>query len=1155
MRIAHVFKYAAILTLLALFASSAVLFAGNTGKLRGKLINSKTKEPLPFGVVQIDGTTMGAQADANGEYIIINVPPGTYNVTAKLQGYQSVKTENVEILVDRTTTVNFSLQESVVEMETQIVEAPRDLLKVDQSNNVRQITAENIKNMPVTNVQELMKTQVGVVERFGEIHIRGGRANEVTYVVDGVPIKDPLGGAGSVDQAMNISGNVIEDLQIIKGGFDAEYGNAASGIVNITTKSGTDYTTGNLEYLTDDLGTDILNKNSFNYDRLEYNMSGPDPVVGNKILPRLGINWFSDKVFYQLQGAADKTDDYVSYKDYFTSASATPFRSRSILGLFDVADRMKNEYEAQFRMRLQASANIRLNFQYRGSWTDATAFDWNFIYTPATAYVNHDRSSVYKAQLTHQIDKSTYYEVTLSRFLRSYLSEPGDPNTPGGGLTPDQFTFFENYERYNDLNHNGHFDAPEPFVNANGDTSWLNGGPFYTFGDAFIPGAYNDGSGNLVYVPGVVDEWNTATGQWPLNAYEDFPEFRGVNVKFQGQGNSSGTDQNSVDTILTDWNGNGVVDFYESEQFADLNGDGHWNSGDYLIHDTNGNGVYDPSLGVDYNVDQPEPYVDGDVSLGEPFTDVNGNGVYDKGIDIFILSADPARNQDLNHSSKYEGPDAPWQPGTPFIDLNGNGIYDAPNGVYDYGEPFTDLNKNGKWDPADGFWDRGHDQYAVYHDRSTVDWRADFKVTKQFSKEHNVKTGMSLDLYDIKYAELEYPQFRYDGAPDGGPWPDRGVFRFFYHHRPTQGAIFVQDQMTYGAMIANLGLRYDFFIQSADLKTSQTLQTVTGSVVGSQNRFSPRIGFSYPISDVAKVFFNYGHFNQLPELSVMYQPDTQASNAARIVGNPNLNFSKTIEYEFGVRYKLSDAYVLSASGFYKDIFGIINTQREGSGPTAANVYQNSDYARARGLEFELDKDYGNYIRGQFTYSYSFAYGKSSSANSNYFDDFYNRAIPIQEFPLSWDVRHQITLNLDFTVPQGNNPKLFGFTLPDNWGANVIWQFGSGYPYTPASDYPGLVLEPGEVPQSNSLRYPSTSNVDINAWKRIPFLGLDYQLRLWINNLFNTKNVDYIYGLTGRYDTNTKSPGTNWVFAGTDNQRNPTDLGPGRNIRLGISLEF
>jgi len=86
-----------------------------------------------------------------------------------------------------------------------------------------------------------------------------------------------------------------------------------------------------------------------------------------------------------------------------------------------------------------------------------------------------------------------------------------------------------------------------------------------------------------------------------------------------------------------------------------------------------------------------EPFVDGDINVGEPFLDMNNNGIYDEGIDSFDVT------MDLNENGKYDGPKDPWTPGIPYDDRNGNGEYDPPNGKWDEGEYFVDLDGNGIW--------------------------------------------------------------------------------------------------------------------------------------------------------------------------------------------------------------------------------------------------------------------------------------------------------------------------------------------------------------------------------------------------------------------------------------------------------------------------
>ncbi len=164
----------AALWLLAVVASQVL--SGETGKIRGKVTNLKTKAPIPFVVVQIDSTTMGAQADANGDYLIINVPPGKYRICARFVGYATTCVSELTVTANATTTQDFSLEESVIGSQAQIVTAERDLLKQTATANLRQITPEEIKNMPVKTVQDELKVQTGVVEGRNEAHMRGGRA-------------------------------------------------------------------------------------------------------------------------------------------------------------------------------------------------------------------------------------------------------------------------------------------------------------------------------------------------------------------------------------------------------------------------------------------------------------------------------------------------------------------------------------------------------------------------------------------------------------------------------------------------------------------------------------------------------------------------------------------------------------------------------------------------------------------------------------------------------------------------------------------------------------------------------------------------------------------------------------------------------------------
>jgi outer membrane receptor protein involved in Fe transport len=1097
------------------FLAAGVAWAGNTGKISGRVVDAQSTDPIMSATVIVEGTTLGAQTDLDGYYTILNVNPGTYSVQVRYVGYSTIVQQGVEVRADQTSTVEFLLKVSAVEGDTiEVIGNTSQVINFNTAGTQRSVSADRIATLPVTTVDEVLNLQVGFVKQGDQLHVRGGRSGEVLTIVDGVQVRDPLGGRGGFDgeggsdAALNVATQSIQEVNIIKGGFDAEYGNAQSAIVNITTREGSlSGTDGEIRYITDNFRVSSLNEYSFNYDRLQIALGGPDPIT-NQVLPSLGVGDLRGKMSYYLSFTGTKQDAYRNYNAYIDpGVQQEEFRSRDILG-FNVSDRFVNGYNLEAKLTYKATPTIRVNFNYQGAWDDFTGWDWDYLYTPNTAPDVHEDSRLLSLKWSQNLSKSTFYQLQVSQFYKDYLERPGDPNQPGSGLNPDQFLLnyeVDKFSRTNDVNKNGKWDSAEEFENQFEDYN-VDGTPKYTFGDQYL------------------------------------------------DKNGDGRFTSGVDSLTWDWNNNGSLEFDQGEPFTDRDNDGSWDTKEAFI-DGNANGVYDEDRRDVFEEDLPEPFTDGDINVGEPFVDVNQNGVYDSGIDRFIISTDPTVNQDLNFNSVYDGPgDVPtFIPGT-YVDLNRNGRYDFPNGIYDQGEPYVDLDNNGDFTPSDNFFDLDtHQDEGWYEERSIKLTTIQGDFTWQARREHQLKTGVLLEWNYLEKALLESPWAPYDGVPDGGPYPDRGLRRDFYQQEPLRGALYLQDLMEYGQMIARLGIRWDFFLQS-DQVTEDPLRTFGEvAVEDAQHRVSPRVGFSYPITDKAKIYFNYGHFYQLPTFQYMYRQATQATSAGGPVGNANLSYEKTIQYEFGVQYALSDQYSLTVAGFYKDYFDLVSTTIGETGPLARVQYVNSDYARSRGFELTLDKVYGNYVSGFFNYQYAFAYGKASSANENYELLFASRFIPIDEFPLEWDVRHQFTLNIDLRIGHGQHPRLFGLKLWDNWGANVTWQYNSGFPYTPTRDNPNAEILPGQVIETNSLRKPAASTVDLRFYQNFSVYGSRWSLELWVQNLFNTDNVNEVYAATGRANTSQNTGGV--ISDGVRHDQDPNYYLPTRNIRLGLSLRF
>jgi outer membrane receptor for ferrienterochelin and colicin len=241
-----------LITLLALLVGS--LYAGTTGKLAGKVTDKETGEVLMGVNIIIEGTKAGAASDVNGEYYIINIPPGIYNVRATMIGYAAQLFEKVRIQVDLTTKLDIQLSSSTLQVGQEVIIVGKKEIQKDLTSSERTIQADQIEALPVRDVASLLSMQAGITrDASGDLHIRGGRTSEISYMVDGVQVVNPINRSAGI----SIDDQSIEELKAITGTFNAEYGQALSGVVNIVTKKGSEkFTMNATAYVGDHLSFD-----------------------------------------------------------------------------------------------------------------------------------------------------------------------------------------------------------------------------------------------------------------------------------------------------------------------------------------------------------------------------------------------------------------------------------------------------------------------------------------------------------------------------------------------------------------------------------------------------------------------------------------------------------------------------------------------------------------------------------------------------------------------------------------------------------------------------------------------------------------------------------------------------------------------------------
>ncbi|MFQ5453456.1 MAG: carboxypeptidase regulatory-like domain-containing protein, partial [Candidatus Zixiibacteriota bacterium] len=338
------------------------LYSAATGQIKGLISDKDSEEPVIGASVMIVGTDRGAMTDFDGRYIISQLEPGKYSVRISSLEYNTATITDIVVKSDYTTDASIALTKKVSKLDLEItVRGEHDILDRFVTENQVTISKETIEHQPVTTVDELLTQVSGVTtNQQGEVFIRGGRAFEVGYIVDGVPLGDPLGGLGQAGANLSLVSGSIQEFTVIKDGFDPEYGDALSGIVKITTQAGSkDISRMNIQYITDDFGNASLNKYSRNNDFVRFTLSGPDPILKTKVFPALGLNFLEDKeLTYFFYAEADKHDGVYQYSRFDTPETKRNEGSFNLFG-FNIPEKRINKYYWMSNFKFRPTQNLK----------------------------------------------------------------------------------------------------------------------------------------------------------------------------------------------------------------------------------------------------------------------------------------------------------------------------------------------------------------------------------------------------------------------------------------------------------------------------------------------------------------------------------------------------------------------------------------------------------------------------------------------------------------------------------------------------------------------------------------------------------------------------------------------------------------------------
>ncbi|MCS7228771.1 MAG: TonB-dependent receptor [Candidatus Kryptonium sp.] len=263
------------------------------GKIAGRVVDRETKEPLIGANVIIVGTTLGAATDMEGRYVILNVPPGVYDVRASYVGYQDETKRGIRVIAGLTAEVNFELPSTAIVAEPVVVIAERPLIEKSATNAIRVIKSEDFEKLPVRGLGAYIALQPGVVFQDGRFHIRGGRADETGFILEGANVRNVVSRDGG--QLVSVIPDALEEVLIQAGGYNAEFGGANAGLVQQNFKTGTEKFKGSVRIETDNFGNYPGKKflGTYSYGYSDYVLSVSGPVFTNRIRAFLvGENFF-----------------------------------------------------------------------------------------------------------------------------------------------------------------------------------------------------------------------------------------------------------------------------------------------------------------------------------------------------------------------------------------------------------------------------------------------------------------------------------------------------------------------------------------------------------------------------------------------------------------------------------------------------------------------------------------------------------------------------------------------------------------------------------------------------------------------------------------------------------------------------------------------
>jgi hypothetical protein len=1076
------------LLFLALIYFSGFVSAGTDGTIRGKVSDEDSME-LPGATIYLPALGVGAAADVSGNFIILNIPVGKYDVVVQMVGYQKKTYKEIHVVMDQTVWLNPTLPVAAVEGDEVEVLGTRPL--VERGNTSKKITVdkEAIQSLPIRDMSELYSLQSGVVkvesktrgipnqEERGleEVHVRGGRSGEIAYMIDGMYIRNPIfGGIGSGTR-LNLF--AINEFDWQPGGFNAEYGDAMSAVSNWHTSSGGENIEYHFEYETSLVGA-FLNelrgktKDTENFDKLrglnDYNFGIGGPVLG---IPKLRF-WFSGQHTTEENYSVYEFDDRVFLgEDQDLLLDTLALNKANLVNPWDNISGFRGfgfdkTTDIFTKLSYKYSGKLRFHLSYWRVANHLQAFNARYLYWDEGR--NELFRDTYRVnfEINHSLTPKTFYTVRFARFIQDQfqgvrwrdndndgfpnwfewrhaagnkdISDPENPNVVPYRIGEDGDTV--RYTNRDDISgwHVGatpgmwNWESAEKFDDSNGNGVWDVGESFTDWD--------NDG---LWDGPELVKELEYRDDSYWLEPemyedYEPFLDYNSIRLQFENiPGNSSAP-------VNTPWDPENIYYYMPTPQ-GDVWEEGRAFGG----HDN----FYADSRAV-----TDEVRIDLTSQISDKWKARWGFDYKYHRLNFYeIISpwlGQAASRQTFAEYWQDTGPDGllPIDSGYVNPDIGEN------NGKWDEGEDYSDSNENGRWDNY-----REPEEFSAYMQNTfEVPWMV-------------INYGIRIDA--VNYNTQIWADTTGKYTP-GKPW---------YFSDLNDNDIWDNNEEV--STLAGLP-RQKVILKSADWFY----------------KISPRIGFSHVITDKSTFTFNYGLYYQTPKYQNIYlntnrmeDPEELFEEGNGEVGNATMNAQRTQSYSAGFNVQVGQNWSYSLMTWVKNMDQLTKNTFQRSGVYSYNISENGDYGSAKGIDLTL-KFRGRAFGSQLQYTYSIAKNNSEYPWANVSGQYVDA--PSQESLQFYDRPHDLTFWFYTGLPFGINAAVTAF-------------YQSGGPYTPYI-FAGKDPKPDER-NINSKRGPAFKNANLNFSKYVSIMNHRVSLGLSVYNFLDIRNEVDVWPLTGKAD--------------------------------------